>query len=131
MPIERINALSCPFSPAGQLERGTVTMARLPRSSTISFGFPASLRTRTWTGHRSGRGAVPGLSRCSTPPDPPNHIHNRMPDLQGEGLGTTEPLRRSQCCLLLVFDRRSDVEVSIPRRQTAVCSQLLMLKKLT
>jgi hypothetical protein len=130
MPIERINTSRRPFFPAGQRGRGTVTMVRRPVTSSMSFGFPASLRTRPWTGRRSCRGAAPGLSRCSTPPDPPNHIHNRMSDLHGGGLGTTEPLRRSRCCLLLVFDRRSDVKLSIPRRQTAVCSQLLMLTKL-
>jgi hypothetical protein len=102
----------------------------LPPCSTISFGFPASLRTRPWTGRRSGTGGAPRLSRCSTPPDPLNHIHNRMPDLHGGGLGSTEPLRRSRCYLLLVFDRRSGVNVSIPRRQTAVCSQLLILTRL-
>ena len=105
-------------------------MAMLPPSPAIAFGFPASLRTRPWTWRRSGRGAAPGLSRYSTPPDPPNHTHNRMPDLHGGGLGTTEPLHKSRCCLLLVFDRTSDVKISIPRRQTAVCSQLLMLTKL-
>ena len=75
-------------------------------SSAIAFGFPATLRTRPWTGRRSGTDADPGLSRCSTPPDPLNHIHSRRPDLYGGGLGTIEPLCRSRCCLLVVLDRR-------------------------
>jgi hypothetical protein len=69
-------------------------------SSAIAFGFPATLRTRPWTGHRSDTNADPELSRCSTPPDPRNHIHSRRPDLYGRGLGITEPLGKSRCHLL-------------------------------
>jgi hypothetical protein len=77
--------------------------SRLSPSSAIAFGFPPTLRTRPWTGRRSDTDAAPGLSRCSTPPKPLNHIHSRRPDLYGGGLGTTEPLGRSRCCLLLVL----------------------------
>jgi len=69
-------------------------------SLAIAFGFPATLRTRPWTGRRLDTNADPGLSRCSTPPDPRNRIHSRRPDLYGGGLGTTEPLDKSRCHLL-------------------------------
>jgi len=73
-------------------------------SSAIVPGFPSMFRTRPWTGRRTGTDAVPGLSRCSTSPDPLNHIHSRRPDPYGRGLGTTEPLGKSRCRLLLVLD---------------------------
>lgn len=126
MSIERITHQNVLSLLQRQRVRGTLTVVRLPLSSTISSGFPASLRTRPWTGRRSGRDAAQGFSRCSTPPDPLNHIHNRRQGLDGRWFGETEPLRRSRCCLLLVFDGRSDVEMSIPRSQAAVL-QLLML----
>lgn len=69
-------------------------------SSTIASGFPSTFRTRPWTGRRLGTDAAPGLSMCSTPPDPLNHIYSRRPDPYGRGLGTTEPLGRSRCHLL-------------------------------
>ena len=69
-------------------------------SSAIVPGFPSMFRIRPWTGCRTGTDAVPGLSRCSTSPDPLNHIHSRRPDPYGRGLGTTEPLGRSRCHLL-------------------------------
>jgi hypothetical protein len=74
-------------------------------SSAHAVWFPPC-RTRPWTGRTLGTDAAPGLSRCSTPPDPLSHIHNRRPDLHGRSFGTTEPLCRSRCCLLRVVDRR-------------------------
>lgn len=71
-------------------------------SSALLSGFlPRS--TRPWTERMSGRGAAPGLSRCSSPPDLLNHIHSRRRDLCGGSFATTELLRRSRCCLLLVL----------------------------
>jgi len=75
-------------------------MQQAATPSAIPFGFPATLRTRPWTGRRSGIDADPGLLRCSTPLDSLNHIHSRRPDLYGGGLGTTEPLGKSRCHLL-------------------------------
>ena len=77
---------------------------RASPSSTVGSGPPATLHTRPWTGHRSSIDAAPGLLRCSTPPDPLNHIHNRRPNLYGEEFEATEPLGRSRCHLL-VSDR--------------------------
>lgn len=74
-------------------------------SSAIAACFPPR-RTRPWTGCTLGTDAAPGLSRCSTPPDSLNHIHNRRPGLHGRGFGRTEPLRRSRGYLLIVFDRK-------------------------
>jgi len=60
--------------------------------------------TRSWTGRRLGTDAAPGLLRWSTSPDLLNHIHSRRPDPYERGLGTTEPLGKSRCRLLLVLD---------------------------
>ena len=50
---------------------------------------------------------------------------NRVPQVM-----TTELLRTSRRCLLLIIPRRWKVHISIPRGWTAVCSQMLMLTKL-
>lgn len=115
---------SCPVS------EYTHSCRRLRRqaapSSAIAACFPPR-RIRPWTGRTLGTDAAPGLSRCSTPPDPLNHIHNRRRGLHGRCFGETEPLRRSRYHLRW-SQTDDDVSRSIPRSQTAVCSQLLMLK---
>lgn len=73
-------------------------------ASAIVSGVPSTFRTRPWTERMPGRGAAPGLSRCSTPPDPLNHIQSRMPNLYGEDLGPIDPLGKSRYHLL-VSDR--------------------------
>ena len=49
-------------------------------SSAIVSGVPSTFRARPWNERMTGRGAAPGLSRCSTPPEPLNHIHSRRLD---------------------------------------------------
>src|SRR6185295_14602993 len=62
---------------------------------------------------------------------PLNHIHYRRPGLHGRGLGATEPLRRSRCSLLLVFDRRqvsTSAYLEDSRSSVHNCSSLEQLK---
>ena len=73
-------------------------------SSAIVPGCPSTFRTRPWTGCKLGTDAAPGLLRCSTSPDPPNHIRSRRLNLYGKNFGTIEPLGRSRCCLLLALN---------------------------
>lgn len=63
------------------------------------FPVPHSTMSLAQIEHRCG----PRGSRCSAPPDLLNHIHNRRRDLCGGSFATTELLRRSRCCLLLVL----------------------------
>ena len=72
-------------------------------SSSALLSIPSTFHTRPWTGHSSDTDAAPGLSSCSSPPDLLNHIHSRRRDLCGGSFATTELLRRSRCCLLLVL----------------------------
>jgi hypothetical protein len=92
-PVSKRAHSSCP------LKRQTAP------SSAIATCVPPR-RTQPWTGRTLGTDAVPGLSRCSTPPDPLNCIHNRRRGLSGRCFGESEPLRKSRYDLRWSHNRR-------------------------
>src|SRR6476661_2799512 len=113
-------ATGCTASAFLPLSEHAYSCLRLRRQAAPSSAIATCLpprRTQPWTGRTLGTDAAPGLSRCSTPPDPLSHIHNRRRGLHGRCFGETEPLRRSRYHLRW-SQTDDDVSCSIPRSQT-------------
>src|ERR1041384_2101272 len=115
---------SCPVSKHARSSRPLKRQTAL--ASAIATCVPPR-RTQPWTGHTLGTDAVPGLSRCSTPPDPLNRIHNRRRGLYGRCFEESEPLRKSRYHLRW-SQTDDDVNRSITRGQMSYCPQLLTLQ---